>query len=286
MTQDIGTNATVFDEQGRVLLVHQTYRGRKWVWPGGAVVPGEAPWDAAVREAREETGLVIEPVRLASLYYFADREALGFGFASRVIGGRLVVDGAEISEAGFFDPAGLPLPMTRAGRQRLADILAQRDETYLRTFGELEVIHSSAGDVFVEELPVRHHRNAKQVVALAMVFDPEGRILFVPAPVNGQPCGLPAGSAADGEAPWDAAVRTVQEQAGLQVVIERLAGVDFRRERNALTLQFSCRAFGGAPVSAAQFCDPADLPPALGDDDARVIRNALSRSARPCLNTC
>jgi len=46
-----------------VLLVHrlaEPYKGR-WGLPGGAVELGEPARDAVVREAREETGLLVEP---------------------------------------------------------------------------------------------------------------------------------------------------------------------------------------------------------------------------------
>lgn len=40
----------------RILLVHHRKLG-KWVWPGGHLEADEAPWEAAEREVREETGL-------------------------------------------------------------------------------------------------------------------------------------------------------------------------------------------------------------------------------------
>ncbi len=139
---DLGALATIFDEQGRVLLVHQTYAGNKWAWPGGGVEPNEAPWDAAVREVWEETGLQVEVVRLVSVYTFTDRNAVGFQFLCRVIGGQLRVDGVEISEAAFFEPHQLPVPMTAPGRQRLTDALANCTEPFLRVFDRVEVIQS------------------------------------------------------------------------------------------------------------------------------------------------
>lgn len=53
------------DAGGRILLFHaltpdQTPDGW-WELPGGGIDPGESYLDAAVREIREETGLILEP---------------------------------------------------------------------------------------------------------------------------------------------------------------------------------------------------------------------------------
>ncbi|MBM3131065.1 MAG: NUDIX domain-containing protein [Chloroflexi bacterium] len=141
--KEIGALATIFDAQGRVLLVHQTYDGNKWAWPGGGVEPNESPWDAAVREVKEETGLEVEIARLVSVYHFTDRNGLGFQFLCRVVGGQLHADGAEISEARFFDPAELPMPMTQPARQRLADALAQCADPFLREYDRVEIIQAA-----------------------------------------------------------------------------------------------------------------------------------------------
>lgn len=48
-------SAIVVGPRGVVLLKHK--RLGLWLQPGGHIDPGESPWEAAVREAREETGL-------------------------------------------------------------------------------------------------------------------------------------------------------------------------------------------------------------------------------------
>ncbi len=48
-------SAIVVGARGTVLHVHK--RLHRWLQPGGHVEPGEAPWEAARREAEEETGL-------------------------------------------------------------------------------------------------------------------------------------------------------------------------------------------------------------------------------------
>jgi 8-oxo-dGTP pyrophosphatase MutT (NUDIX family) len=50
-------SAIVVGPRGVVLLKHK--RLGLWLQPGGHVDPGESPWEAALREAREETGLEV-----------------------------------------------------------------------------------------------------------------------------------------------------------------------------------------------------------------------------------
>ena len=50
-------SALVVGPRGVVLLKHK--RLGFWLQPGGHVDPGESPWVAALREAREETGLEV-----------------------------------------------------------------------------------------------------------------------------------------------------------------------------------------------------------------------------------
>src|SRR6056297_2831273 len=47
----------VVGRRGVVLLKHK--RLGLWLQPGGHIDPGESPWEAALREAEEETGLAV-----------------------------------------------------------------------------------------------------------------------------------------------------------------------------------------------------------------------------------
>lgn len=55
-------SAIVLDPHGRVLL-HRHKRLDVWLQPGGHLEPGEGPYEAAVRETREETGVAVTPPR-------------------------------------------------------------------------------------------------------------------------------------------------------------------------------------------------------------------------------
>lgn len=71
----IGVGGVVV-EGGRVLLVrrgHEPLLG-KWSLPGGLIELGESLHAALVREVKEETGLVIEPVELIELIDSIHRE--------------------------------------------------------------------------------------------------------------------------------------------------------------------------------------------------------------------
>ena len=60
-------SAVVRDNAGRIVLVQQVDDGR-WSTPGGSIELGESPADAVVREALEETGLLVTPTRIVAVF--------------------------------------------------------------------------------------------------------------------------------------------------------------------------------------------------------------------------
>ena len=70
-----GIGAVVL-HQGRVLLVRRAnppMQGR-WTLPGGAVELGESLKDCVIREIREETDLLVEPLEIVEVVDRIDRE--------------------------------------------------------------------------------------------------------------------------------------------------------------------------------------------------------------------
>ena len=57
--------ALIFDRNARLLILKPTYK-TGWTIPGGVMeAGGESPWEACVREVREECGLTVRAGRLA-----------------------------------------------------------------------------------------------------------------------------------------------------------------------------------------------------------------------------
>ena len=65
----INTSLCYIEKDNSYLMLHRTkkehdYNKDKWIGIGGKFENGESPEDCAVREIREETGLVVEPAEL------------------------------------------------------------------------------------------------------------------------------------------------------------------------------------------------------------------------------
>lgn len=70
VTPKVGADAAIFNEGGEILLVLRA-DDHRWCLPCGWVEPYESPVEAAVREAREETGLIVKPIQLVDVFYRA-----------------------------------------------------------------------------------------------------------------------------------------------------------------------------------------------------------------------
>ena len=74
----VGVGALIFD-RGRILMAQRGKEPLKgwWSLPGGALETGESLDHAVRREVLEETGLVVEPVRVFEIFERIMRDASG-----------------------------------------------------------------------------------------------------------------------------------------------------------------------------------------------------------------
>jgi 8-oxo-dGTP diphosphatase len=78
-----------------------------WVFPGGYVDRGEEITAAAIREAREESGLDVRLDALVNIYSYSGTSPIIIVYAATVVGGELCGD-EECLEARLFDADTIP----------------------------------------------------------------------------------------------------------------------------------------------------------------------------------
>jgi 8-oxo-dGTP diphosphatase len=108
---------SIIIEADRVVLVkraHPPIQGQ-WSIPGGVLEVGELVREAAIREAREETGLIVEPGELLGVYDRVLRNPekrvqyhyVLIDFLCRLVGGSLLA-ASDAAEARWFTREELP----------------------------------------------------------------------------------------------------------------------------------------------------------------------------------
>ncbi|MGO4955995.1 NUDIX hydrolase [Luteococcus sp. Sow4_B9] len=136
-----GTTAVVLRPGPRVeqVLCVQRADNGKWTPICGIVEPGEDPHVAAVREAEEEAGVIIEIERMVWMsptgwmqYDNGDQnDYLDHTFRARYVSGEAVVGDDESVAVGWFDVDRLPEDMSAIQRRRIAVAVANPADVLL-----------------------------------------------------------------------------------------------------------------------------------------------------------
>lgn len=151
----VGAFAIILDSQHRVLLCHRKDIDR-WNLPGGGVMNGETPWQAVIREVREEVGLEVAVDRLVGVYAYPPRNDLVFSFLCTHIGGEMT-ESEEADSIGYFALEHLPSTTHLHHILRIKDVLERPEQLQLKTLPLLPL--SEFSSVFEGLLVQRDQEN-------------------------------------------------------------------------------------------------------------------------------
>ncbi|MEK4198620.1 NUDIX hydrolase [Cytobacillus sp. FSL K6-0265] len=92
----------IVDENEENILMVKNSKHNNWSPPGGGIEKGETLLEAAIREAKEETGLDIEVGDIVAINEaFMEKEnfhAIFFTFKAKIIGGEIEINDTETIE--------------------------------------------------------------------------------------------------------------------------------------------------------------------------------------------
>ena len=117
--------ALVLNEQQQILLGKRKTDPQKGYWclPGGFIEQGETMAEAALRELKEETGLVGTVLSLVDCFYQESRfygSLIIFGYRVSIQGGNLRADD-DLEEVRFFDLDNFPPLAFESHRKLVAE---------------------------------------------------------------------------------------------------------------------------------------------------------------------
>ena len=111
----------IFNEKGEVLLQRRG-NSNKWGFPGGAIEIGETPQMAAIREAKEETGLDVEVGRIIGVFTDLDityasgdqAQSVVIAYELKPVGGELYCDQVETTGLRYYSKDEKPELFTKS----------------------------------------------------------------------------------------------------------------------------------------------------------------------------
>jgi 8-oxo-dGTP diphosphatase len=117
----VSVAAIITNDRGQALLI-QRRDNNQWEPPGGVLELDESIEDGLRREAREETGLTVEPVALTGLYKNMPRGIVALVFRCKIAGGELTAND-EVTAFRWADEEQVRELLTEAYAVRVIDAM-------------------------------------------------------------------------------------------------------------------------------------------------------------------
>ncbi|MCA9930558.1 MAG: NUDIX domain-containing protein [Anaerolineales bacterium] len=140
----LGAFVVIWNDAGAILWVKRTDVDL-WNLPGGGANQDEPPWETAVRETFEETGLHVRLTDLSGVYAYQDMPHLIFVFTAVIEHGQLTT-GPESAAFAYFAVGAEPDNVVQQHVARAADACLPRDRTLFRFQSSKTAVTVSAED--------------------------------------------------------------------------------------------------------------------------------------------
>lgn len=118
--------AGVFIKKGEKVLLVQEVQPQafgQWSLPAGKVEDYETNEEAAIREAKEETGYTVKISKKLNTYEYHQPDYHYHVFEAEVIDGNLTINPLEHLNAGWFTPEEIRLLELRPSNQFILDLI-------------------------------------------------------------------------------------------------------------------------------------------------------------------
>jgi 8-oxo-dGTP diphosphatase len=119
MRHSVSVSGVVIDEDGRALVIQRRDNGH-WEPPGGVLERDETIAEGLVREVREETGLIVEPIALTGVSKNLPRGIVALVFRCRAASGALT-ENAEVTGFRWVRESEVNAIMSEAYAVRILD---------------------------------------------------------------------------------------------------------------------------------------------------------------------
>jgi 8-oxo-dGTP pyrophosphatase MutT (NUDIX family) len=138
----LGCSAVLFTKDRQAILLTRRADNGQWCLPGGMIEPGESVSETCQREVLEETGLLVNVVRLTGVYSNSNRltvypdgnkaQVIVLNFEVEQVGGDLCLSD-ETTDARYFPVAdAMKMDLFHGHAEHIRDVLVGIDSTFIR----------------------------------------------------------------------------------------------------------------------------------------------------------